>query len=136
MAMVIVHSAVFVVYGVTVLVVHAARWVRAMVGARRVGRPIGQQRMLVAGTFYNVNWFRSHVFPLAASRSLCRVYVVTDAPLGRVDPRHWRELLAWVPQQPYLFHGTVAQNIRLARPGASLDAVRQAARLEFHRQPQ
>jgi ATP-binding cassette subfamily C protein CydD len=54
---------------------------------------------------------------------------VGNVPLGQLDPRRWRDLLAWVPQQPYLFQETVAQNIGLARPGASLDAVRQAAQL-------
>ena len=42
--------------------------------------------------------------------------------------RAWREQVAWVPQNPYLFHGTVAENIRLARPEASLDEVAWAAR--------
>lgn len=31
----------------------------------------------------------------------------------------WRSNLAWVPQRPYLFHGTIAENLRLARPGAA-----------------
>jgi thiol reductant ABC exporter CydD subunit len=40
----------------------------------------------------------------------------------------WRALLAWVPQHPTLVRGTVADNIRLARP-ASDRAVRTAAAL-------
>ena len=40
----------------------------------------------------------------------------------------WREQVAWVPQNPYLFHGTIAENIRLARPDASDDQVARAAR--------
>jgi cysteine synthase A len=28
--------------------------------------------------------------------------------------------VAWVPQNPYLFHGTVAENIRLARPDVKI----------------
>ncbi|GIV80748.1 MAG: thiol reductant ABC exporter subunit CydD [Anaerolineae bacterium] len=39
----------------------------------------------------------------------------------------WRAQIAWVPQLPYLFDGTVADNIRLGRPDASLDAVIHAA---------
>jgi thiol reductant ABC exporter CydD subunit len=39
----------------------------------------------------------------------------------------WRAQVAWVPQRPYLFHTTVAENICLARPDASRDAVAQAA---------
>ncbi len=35
----------------------------------------------------------------------------------------WRTQIAWVPQLPYLFDGTVADNIRLGRPDASLEAV-------------
>jgi ATP-binding cassette subfamily C protein CydD len=40
----------------------------------------------------------------------------------------WRASLAWVPQRPHLFSGSVADNIRLARPGASDAAVVEAAR--------
>ncbi len=35
--------------------------------------------------------------------------------------------MAWVPQQPHLFYGTIADNIRLARPTATQDEVRVAA---------
>jgi ABC-type multidrug transport system fused ATPase/permease subunit len=51
-----------------------------------------------------------------------------DRPLRAYPAAAWREQVAWVPQNPYLFHGTVAENIRLARPGASAEQVRQAAR--------
>lgn len=34
-----------------------------------------------------------------------------------------------MPQNPYLFYGTVAENISLGRPGASMDEVREAAEL-------
>lgn len=36
-----------------------------------------------------------------------------------LDPDRWRQRLAWVPQRPYLFAGTLADNLRLARPDAS-----------------
>ena len=49
-------------------------------------------------------------------------------PLSAIDQRAWREAVAWVPQAPYLFHGTIADNLRLARPDADDDAVRAAAR--------
>ncbi|MFI1656499.1 thiol reductant ABC exporter subunit CydD [Streptomyces sp. NPDC020472] len=48
--------------------------------------------------------------------------------LGTLDPEEWRSRIAWVPQRPYLFAGTVAQNVRLARPDASDEAVRDALR--------
>jgi thiol reductant ABC exporter CydD subunit len=53
---------------------------------------------------------------------------VGGTPLRSLPPAAWREQVAWVPQQPYLFHGTVAENIRLARPDAGLDRVARAAR--------
>ncbi len=42
------------------------------------------------------------------------------------DPAQARRHIAWVPQQPYLLAGTVAENVRLGRPdatGAELDEV-------------
>jgi ATP-binding cassette, subfamily C, bacterial CydD len=41
----------------------------------------------------------------------------------------WRQLLAWVPQHPTIFHGTVADNIRLGAPRASAVRTREAAML-------
>jgi ATP-binding cassette subfamily C protein CydD len=41
----------------------------------------------------------------------------------------WRDQVAWVPQRAHLFDDTVAGNIALGRPGASLAAIREAARL-------
>jgi thiol reductant ABC exporter CydD subunit len=54
---------------------------------------------------------------------------VGGADLADCDPRAWREQVAWVPQHPTIFRGTVAENIRLGRAGASDDDVRAAARL-------
>ncbi|MEU2155488.1 thiol reductant ABC exporter subunit CydD [Streptomyces sp. NPDC019396] len=39
--------------------------------------------------------------------------------LADVDPDAWRERIAWVPQRPYLFAGTLAENVRLSRPDAT-----------------
>ena len=50
-------------------------------------------------------------------------------PTTTLPPDKWREYVALVPQRPYLFFGTVRDNIRLARPGASDDEVMQAATL-------
>jgi ATP-binding cassette, subfamily C, bacterial CydD len=41
----------------------------------------------------------------------------------------WRRLVAWVPQHPTLFRASVADNIRLGNPEASIQAVREAAAL-------
>jgi ATP-binding cassette subfamily B protein/ATP-binding cassette subfamily C protein/ATP-binding cassette subfamily B multidrug efflux pump len=37
--------------------------------------------------------------------------------------------IAWVPQEPFLFSASIAENIALARPGATSAEVAQAARL-------
>jgi ABC-type transport system involved in cytochrome bd biosynthesis fused ATPase/permease subunit len=39
--------------------------------------------------------------------------------LREVDPAAWRRQVAWVPQRPTIFAGTVAENVRLSRPEAS-----------------
>ena len=54
---------------------------------------------------------------------------VGDCDLTAVDPSLWREQIAWVPQSPFLFQGSIADNIRLSRPDASLDEVAAAAGL-------
>ena len=41
----------------------------------------------------------------------------------------WRECVALVPQRPYLFYGSVLENIRLARPSATREEVKEAAAL-------
>ncbi|MCG7204189.1 thiol reductant ABC exporter subunit CydD [Streptomyces arenae] len=57
------------------------------------------------------------------------------ADLADVDLEKWRSRIAWVPQRPHLYAGTIAENVRLARPDADDDAVREALRdagaLEF-----
>jgi ABC-type multidrug transport system fused ATPase/permease subunit len=53
---------------------------------------------------------------------------VGEADLAECDPGAWRELVAWVPQHPTLFRGTVADNVRVGDPGATFESVRDAAR--------
>ncbi|MFE4617949.1 thiol reductant ABC exporter subunit CydD [Streptomyces sp. NPDC056747] len=48
--------------------------------------------------------------------------------LAALDLEAWRSRIAWVPQRPYLFAGTIAENVRLACPDASDEAVREALR--------
>ena len=52
-----------------------------------------------------------------------------DGDLAPIDIRQWRTQIAWVPQQPYLFSGTAADNIALGQAGASRNAIDRAARL-------
>ena len=49
--------------------------------------------------------------------------------LAGCDPADWRASVAWVPQRPTVFRGTVADNIRLGDPTAADEAVRRAAGL-------
>ncbi len=52
---------------------------------------------------------------------------VGGTPLDEIDLKAWRSQIAWVPQAPHLFFGTVAENIRLGRPDASAEETRSAA---------
>lgn len=65
-----------------------------------------------------------------------RVLLVPDADqdgagvdLADVDLQTWRAQIAWVPQDPWLAAASVADNVRLARPGAGDAAVDRALRL-------
>ncbi|GCB47764.1 thiol reductant ABC exporter subunit CydD [Streptomyces sp. NL15-2K] len=51
---------------------------------------------------------------------------VGGVDLADVDLEQWRSRIAWVPQRPHLFAGTIAENVRLARPDADDAAVRRA----------
>jgi ATP-binding cassette subfamily C protein CydD len=49
--------------------------------------------------------------------------------VAATDLEQWRRQIAWVPQQPYLFSGSAAENIALGQPGASRAAIGRAAEL-------
>jgi len=57
--------------------------------------------------------------------------LVAGQDLAQVDIEDWRRRLAWVPQTPRLFMGTLLDNIRLGMPEADLDAVREAAKRAY-----
>lgn len=50
-------------------------------------------------------------------------------PLSAIPPEVWREQVALVPQRPYLFAGTIRDNLRLARPSATEDEILRATQL-------
>ncbi|MEU5411019.1 thiol reductant ABC exporter subunit CydD [Streptomyces clavifer] len=54
--------------------------------------------------------------------------LVGGTDLSGLSAERWREQIAWVPQRPHLFAGTIAENVRLARPDADDDAVMAALR--------
>ncbi|MFJ8731715.1 thiol reductant ABC exporter subunit CydD [Streptomyces bauhiniae] len=51
---------------------------------------------------------------------------IGGADLAGLDLEEWRSKIAWVPQRPHLYAGTIAENVRLARPDADDTAVRRA----------
>lgn len=51
-----------------------------------------------------------------------------DVDLGQLDPACLRRYIAVVPQDPFLFSLSVAENIALGKPDASLAEIEQAAR--------
>lgn len=66
---------------------------------------------------------------------ICRFYDVTEGQIliDGVDVRDYdlqwlRQQIGVVLQEPYLFHGTIAENIRYGRPEATDEEVMQAAR--------
>ena len=61
--------------------------------------------------------------------------LVDGRPLSAVDPDAWRARVAYVPERPWLLPGTVADNVRVGRPGATdaevLHALERAQVLEL-----
>jgi len=49
-------------------------------------------------------------------------------PCEAVDAAFWRRSISWLPQSPALLSGTIEENLRLAKPDSSLEAIRTAAR--------
>lgn len=52
-----------------------------------------------------------------------------NVPITALSSDEWRTYIALVPQRPYLFYGTVRENIHLARPDATDSEIMQAATL-------
>ena len=55
--------------------------------------------------------------------------LANGVPVADLAAEDWREKVAFVPQRPFLFYGSVLENIRLARPEASKEEVEEAAKL-------
>jgi len=55
--------------------------------------------------------------------------LINDTPLNGIDPEFWRQKISWVPQKPVLFQGTIAKNIALGKPTATMDEIIHASRL-------
>jgi ATP-binding cassette subfamily C protein CydD len=59
----------------------------------------------------------------------CGQITAGGTDLAAIPVTQWRQQLAWVPQRPYLFAGSMADNIALGAPGATPSAIRAAAGL-------
>jgi subfamily B ATP-binding cassette protein MsbA len=66
---------------------------------------------------------------MAFNRPLKGTIFVDDKPLNDVPLRDYREQLASVLQENFLFDGTIAENIGYAKPGSTLDEIKHAARV-------
>ena len=53
---------------------------------------------------------------------------IDGVDVRELDTGHYRRQVGMVLQDPYLFHGTILENIRYGRPGASVDQAIDAAR--------
>jgi ATP-binding cassette subfamily C protein CydD len=53
--------------------------------------------------------------------------VIDGHDLDHLDPDHWLRHVAWVPQRPHLFRGSVLDNIRMFDANIGFGAVRSAA---------
>jgi ATP-binding cassette, subfamily C, bacterial CydCD len=63
---------------------------------------------------------------LGFTRATAGTVSVGGTDLAVLDMEQWRSRVAWVPQRPHLYAGSIAENVRLARPDADDAAVRRA----------
>jgi ATP-binding cassette subfamily B protein/ATP-binding cassette subfamily C protein/ATP-binding cassette subfamily B multidrug efflux pump len=89
----------------------------------RPGRVLGVVGATGSGKSTLVRLLLRQAEPQAGSLSLGGV-PTPELPLATL-----RGHIAWVPQEPFLFSASIAENIALARPGATSAEVAQAARL-------
>jgi len=87
--------------------------------------PFGQHTVVVgesgAGKTSLINLLLGFVVPDSGR------ILVGGAPLTAMDLAAWRRQVAWIGQQPVLFYGTIADNIRMGRPDAPAADIAEAA---------
>ncbi len=62
-------------------------------------------------------------------RTLTGRILINNHDLTKIPLDIWRQQIAWLPQRPYLFHGSIADNIRMGKRAASQTEIETAARL-------
>lgn len=60
------------------------------------------------------------------SQPACGDFAIDGRPLASLDHGTWTSLVHYIPQQPFIFHGTLRDNIALYSPDADDGAVREA----------
>lgn len=61
-------------------------------------------------------------------RVVVRTHEGQEVDVADLDPEAWRRHISWVAQEPYVLPGSLADNVRLGAPEASVDAVAWALR--------
>ncbi|MHB8074382.1 thiol reductant ABC exporter subunit CydD [Desulfosporosinus fructosivorans] len=56
---------------------------------------------------------------------------INQGLLKTISQENWRKQIAYVPQTPYLFAGSIAENIQFGRPSATMEEVKKAAHEAF-----
>lgn len=49
---------------------------------------------------------------------------INDLSLEDIDPEQWRQHIAFVSQHPHFFNGSILDNLLMAKPGASMEEIR------------
>ena len=57
--------------------------------------------------------------------------LINEQPLAELNLKSWRQTLAWVPQNPHLFHGSIRDNIALGNTTASEQDIITAAQQAY-----
>ena len=100
---------------------------RAAISDLSLALPAGTRTALVgrsgSGKSTLVNLLMRFVDPESGT------FLANGVRTTEMPAKTWRENVALVPQRPNLFHGSVLENIRLARPEASREEVERAAEL-------
>ncbi len=58
-----------------------------------------------------------------------QVTLAPDGALADLEPESWWRQIAWCPQHPVLMPGTLTENVTMLRPSASVEEIREAARV-------
>lgn len=86
------------------------------------GRMVGVVGPTGAGKSTLIKLFLRYYAPTSGA------ILADGAPIDELKLRDYRGCIGYVSQEPYLFFGSVAENIRLGSPGASIAQVEEAAR--------